>query len=532
VLRQTPKAHAVCPGVLGLSWGLLSLFLMACPAKPGGEAVAPGHDVGGVVSQAGGDGDETGEAGQEGQEGQKKSKIRLATAPVISFAKTSDLELRYQGEGRAKVASAGALVVLEEDYRHLRAIDVATGAERWRLLAQDVPQGMHELHSYGDRVLLHAGGRLVIVDARQGHRIAEVSAVHNGGGCRLQIKGDACAYVCECMIQPIDCVSGAEIGPGYLSSENHIYFEIDEHESVCPIRPQLLGRKDELTVALVEGKDGLMGAVAFDTKGSERWRREELLSYRGTFSAGWVSAGMAADGSACWLADHSSGELVVFECATGKQLWQTVVTTELRVFQVHFLPADGGRLWLQTTATEKKGGSIEVRDLLSGRRIWAQETGRGFSPWPLTRLFGSGYLPQPTKLQIYDGSRGKVLRELEYKAGSVFVEDPRGGFLLAGDELTEYDEQAKIRRRRPRALPGLYWATVEHLVVQLPGEVGGTLVLRREDLTPSMRIDGQASLVSMPGLGAGMMLFEGQRGGAPSRLFVVGPRRGTATVRR
>lgn len=508
------------------------MLLVACPAKPGAEAVAPGHDVGGGevvdtgsgrVSQAVGDGGETNE---------ETSKNRRARAPEISFSKTSDLELRYQGEGRTKVALAGALVVLEEDYRHLRAIDLETGAERWRLLAQGEPRGMHELHSYGDRVLLHAGGRLVIVDARKGRRIGDVSAVYNGGGCHLQIEGDACAYVCECMIQPIDCTSGAEVGSSYSSSENHIYFEIDEHESVCPIRPQLLGRKDELTVALVEGKDGLMGAVAFDTKGSVRWRREGLLSERGTFSAGWISAGMAADGSACWLAEHSSGELEVFECATGKQLWRTVVVTEQRLFHVCFLPADGGRLWLQTSAVKKMGGSVEVRDLQSGRRIWAQDTGGGISPWPRTRPFAGADLPQPTKLHLYDGSRGKVLRELEYGAGSVIVDDPRGGFLLAGDELTEFDEEAKIRRRRPRALPGLYGATAEHLVVGLPGDVGGTLVLRREDLTPSMRIDGQVAWVAMPGLGAGMMLFEGQRDEAPSRLFVVGPRRTTANVRR
>ncbi|HGG58127.1 MAG TPA: hypothetical protein ENK31_10060, partial [Nannocystis exedens] len=514
----------------GLIYGLVSLFLLACPAKPDAGAVAPGHGAeeseARIVDQGSEQAlevsrEENNNNNNNNNNGNKNNQERAA-GPVIRFANTSDLELRYQGEGRAKVASAGALVVLEGDYRHLRAIDPVTGAERWRLLAQDEAHGMHELHSYGDRLLLHAGRRLVIVDARQGRRLGEAAAVRNGGGCRLQIEGDACAYVCECMLQLIDCASGIEVGPSYLSSENHIYVESDEHDSVCPIRPRLLGRKDDLTVALVEGKDGLMGAVALDRGGTARWRREGLLTHRGTFSAGWIAAGMAPDGGTCWLADLSGGELEVFDCASGKKLWRTVVATDKRYFQVALLPVDGGRLWLQTGG--EKGGSIEVRDLWSGRRIWAHETDPGISPWPRTLPFARTYLSPPTKLQIYDGGRGKVLRELELEVGSVLVDDPRGGFLLADDQLTEFDEQVKIRRRRPRALVGLLWAMAEHLVVMLP-DGAGALVLRREDLAESMRIDGEVAFIKTPGLGADVMLFEAQRGDAPTRLFLVGPRR-------
>jgi len=476
-----------------------------------------------------GEGEEAG--AQASDTGAAKSAAEAAEripAPVVTLARPSDLEVRYQGVGLVTTSAAGSLVVLEEDYRHLHAIDPKSGAVRWRVEAQEAPKGRHDLYARGDRVLLHAGDRLVLVDAASGRRIGEAPAVFNSaeGECRVQIQGNACAYACSCSIQLFDCDTGARRGPGFWSSENHIYFEEGKpHDSVCPIRPQLLGPAGELTVALVEGADGRTGAVGVDRRGEIRWQRDGIIKTRGTFGAGSRAAGIADDGRVCWAADRYGGELEVFSCDTGKRLWTRpveVAKTEpeaLRQMYVRWLPIDGGRLWIEAIGAD--GGTVEVREPETGRRIWAQKIEAGSRPWPLGRSLAGAYLPAPMTLRFFDGGRGDVVRKIELEEGARIIDDPRGGFFVLGDGIVEYDAQAKIRRQRPRSLQGVPRLTPAHVIVRLEKALE---VLRREDLSPSVRIDGEVSLLETPGLDPEIMVVVGYQAEGANDLLIVGPR--------
>jgi len=439
----------------------------------------------------------------------------------VTFAEGSDLELRFQGEAWAMTIAAKRLILLEEDFKHLRAIDPATGAPSWRLVAQSDPGGQHDLYADGERALLHAGPRLVMVDAAAGRRLGEAKAYFNGGdsGCRLRIEGGACAYVCECTIQPVACDSGAQIGPSFPSSENHIYFDMSEpHDTVCPIEPRLLGRAGEHSVALVEGEDGLTGAVGVDPAGVVRWRLDGLLPRRGTFSGGGVDAGMSEDGGLCWVLDSDEGDLEVFDCAAGQRLWGAKIEVSERQVRVRWLAIDGGGLWIDTSGAE--GGSAELRDPATGDRIWAHALPGAATPWPLDEALTGAYLPQTTKLMIYDGGRGRVVKEIAVDERLRVVDDPAGGYLIIGDELVELDAQAKVRRRRPRAVRGLVGVNRDHLVVS---EGEGVEVLRRDDLTVSLRIDGQVRMLDASELGPGSLLFARSRRGVPTELLLFGP---------
>ena len=263
-----------------------------------------------AVSEPGAGAPEAGLAGQAepgASAGSSAPTVAEAGSPPVkvdplrvTFADGSDLELRFQGEAWATTIAAKRLILLEEDFRRLQAIDPATGAQSWRLEAQSDPGGQHDLYALDDRVFLHAGPRLVMVDAAAGRRLGEAKAYYNGGesGCRLRIEGDACAYVCGCTLQPIDCVSGAQVGPSFPSSENHIYFDMAEpHDTVCPIQPRLLGRAGDRSVALVEGADGLMGAIvvaqASPWKRSSRSLPSAKVTRRGSAFTGGEPASAA-----------------------------------------------------------------------------------------------------------------------------------------------------------------------------------------------------------------------------------------------
>jgi outer membrane protein assembly factor BamB len=447
----------------------------------------------------------------------------------VTFADGSDLELRFQGEAWATTIAAKRLILLEEDFRHLQAIDPATGAQSWRLQAQSDPAGQHDLYAAEDRALLHAGPRLVMVDAAAGRRLGEAKAYYNGGDsdCRLRIEGGACAYVCGCTLQPIDCGSGAQVGPSFPSSENHIYFDMAEpHDTVCPIQPRLLGRAGDRSVALVEGADGLMGAVGVDPAGVVRWRLDGLLPRRGTFSAGGVDAGISAENGLCWVIDSYEGDLAVFDCAAGQRLWGAKIEVGERQVRVVWLALDGGRLWIHTSGAE--GGSVELRDPASGGRIWAHALPGGTTPWPLDEALAQVYLPQRTKLLIYDGGRGRVVKEIAVDERLRVVDDPAGGFLVIGDDLVELDAQAKVRRRRPRAIRGLLGVTRDHLVV---GEGEEVEVLRRDDLTVSLRIDGKVRMLDSGELGPGSLLFARSQRGVPTEVLLLGPARAARRAR-
>ena len=97
-----------------------------------------------------------------------------------------------------------------------------------------------------------------------------------------------------------------------------------------------------------------------------------------------------------------------------------------------------------------------------------------------------------------------------------------GGYVRSGDDLQELDARGKLRRRRPRPIQGLWMATPTHLVTQVASD-GSTraLVLRREDLTPALRLDARLAVVDGEPAGATSLVFLLHRGEQPARALVL-----------
>lgn len=456
----------------------------------------------------------------------KPAKREPIPEPKVTFAGGGDLEERYRGLGWAATAAAGLLIVLEEDFKHLRAIDLGDGATRWRLKAQDAPSGRHDLYAVDGRVLLHAGGRLVIVDPAGGRRLHEVSAPFNGNdvGCRLRAEAGACAFVCECSLQVFDCATGAAVGGSYRSHENHIYFDMSEpHDTVCPVRPQLLGRAGDVAVVTVEDDRGAYAAVGLDRAGGERWRVDGVVDDGGSMFGGSTSVGMAADGSRCWIALGDRIEL--FDCATGGGRARVDVPDSVLASDIRWLADGGGRLWI--ASARKDGGAVELR-AGDGRRIWAQSLGVGEHAWPLGQPLTGRYFARPSKLLLYDAARGRVAERLAIGEGTALVDDPRGGFWWVDDGVVEYDAQAKVRRRSPRELPGLLRLTQEHAVVR--ADPKALEVRRRDDGAAALRLDGVVSDLDLAAGPEGFVFYL-HREGAAGTILAVGPRRTDAARR-
>ncbi|MBK8263110.1 MAG: PQQ-binding-like beta-propeller repeat protein [Nannocystis sp.] len=449
----------------------------------------------------------------------KARAARPAPPPIeVTVEPGADLRVVVDVEGWAAVAVAGVVVVLERDFLHLRGFDAITGAERWRLRAQERASGQHSLYVHGERALLHAGGRLIYVDARSGQRLSESPAYHSGGdsGCALVERAGTCSYTCDCRLQLFECATGAMIGGAFNSAETHLYHDLSgEHDTVCWRRPATLGRSGVLDLALIDGAAGSHAIVAVDSRsGEQRWRREDLVP----LGVSYVRMGMSEDALTCFVADPEGALVRAFSCVTGATLWEGSLPPREglhRRLEPRFLGNDLWLAWASDVGTE-----VEVR-APSGKTRWR----RGFAahelPWPAEGSVGDAtrWQAPPYELVFVRSTTGEALGRAPVAEQAAIFADPLGGLVIAGARVEERGRDGALRRDRAAPMTGIHSATTRHFFA---GDRESTTALRREDLRPALRIRGQISAIEGSGLAATARLFYGHREApTPGRILLL-----------
>lgn len=428
------------------------------------------------------------------------------------------------------VAAPGRIVVLDQDFLHVRAIDARTGAELWRNKVQERANGRHTMFPVGERVLLFAGPTLVAIDVRDGRVVGSHPAGGFHGGddsCGLHVVRDlapppwrghvpgdsdrvACAVSCSCSLALLRCDTGAPL-IRFDSSVTHIYHSLSEpHDNVCWKPPKLLGRVKGRTLVVHEGESGEYTAAALEgdkVAWREPWLGDVLGRYR--------PVGGDAAGDACWSSDGD--QLVVWTCSTGKLRWRAeferpddgYVDAEVRVLAP-------GRLLV-----ERRGAArnlVEARALAGGKLLWRRALAAD------RRILLPGAVPPPiwdatTTYTRVDPATGATRSEIAVAPREVLMPDPRGGWVRAGTGYAEIDADGREVRAVAKDMSGMTWLGEKLLAV---GGDERLTVLRRADLSPALDVAGKFSIAAADAaLGADALLVHEHRGAEPLRIALL-----------
>lgn len=455
-----------------------------------------------------------------------------APSPPAELEPGAGLRVVLDVRGWDVTALPGRVVVLDDDFRHLRAFDPATGAELWRLEVQEQGRGLHTLHAVGDRVLLHAGPDIIAVDVTRGQVVGRHSAYgYNGNDdhCRLHVRRGftsawqahvpfeadrtVCATVCECSVHLFRCDTGAPITEAFRGQITHLYHDIGEaHDNVCWNPPRLFGQlKGRALLALETNRDTSVG-VALDGHGKEVWRRPELAPAIRRFRA--FGGDVAAD--TCWSVDAK--DMFTWTCSTGQIKWKT----EFPGGDDHWggdarLIAPGKLL---VRRRSQQAVQAELRELATGKRLWRRQLPAGhvvLAPGedPRDLVFD----PAAT-FEWIDLRTGATTRALQVSDSQAVVRDGPGNYLrVGGPDTLELDAAGQPVRTVSRDTHGLAW--VSPRLLGLRDEQRFTL-LRRPDYAPALSMAGRWYVdEASPALGPDATLLWEHRGDEPLRLVLV-----------
>ena len=126
-----------------------------------------------------------------------KARWMIAGLVTITLAVSSAMATGLKGEvtWRAPAWDVTAVgervVVLEEDFLHIKAIDPQKGKILWRTKFQNKdPRGMHSLiATESGRLFVYAGPQLIEVDPQNGKEKGRLTTVWNRHECRLKVRG-------------------------------------------------------------------------------------------------------------------------------------------------------------------------------------------------------------------------------------------------------------------------------------------------------------------------------------------------------
>ncbi|PCC67211.1 hypothetical protein SAMN02745121_09082 [Nannocystis exedens] len=429
----------------------------------------------------------------------------------------------FEARAADVVALPGSLVALDGDLIHLRGLDPATGAELWRTRRHERPGGVHTLYPLGERVLLHAGEVLAIVDARDG-ALLEHREMWEYGDCELQIfrgmygprgrehvpwgRDDvACGFACGCEIQPFDCTLGTRQRPFSGASARVYHSKAAPHDDVCLNPPRLLGRVKGRTLAMLPVDFGHRLA-ALD--GDEIvWRESEQRPVVNRFST--IAGDTARD--VCWALDHA--EMAVWTCSTGRLLWRASQPDGALLRERVTLAGD--RLLVERRTAGRN--TVEALAVMSGTRIWKRELAAD-----RVLLVDAG-LPDPPRSDgvVYlrlDPATGRTLAEFRLAPKESLWRDPAGGYIRAGGAAyVEFDPEGRERRQIVRDMSDTTWLD-EHFIVQTAPD--RLTVLRRSTLDVVLSAEGQFAVVeSTAALGPGVLLLREHRKNEPLRIALL-----------
>lgn len=442
------------------------------------------------------------------------------------------LRLVFETHGWDLVATPGRVVVLDDDFLHLRGLDPATGAELWRVQVQQSASGRHTLYPLGERVLLHAGNTLVAVDPRDGRIVGSHPAGgYNGGdgSCRVEIavglretpwrvhvpwdsKTTACAVDCECNVHLFQCDTGAPIGEGFRGSVTHLYHSLSEpHDNICWTPPALLGKVRGRNLLALERDDRQYEAAAIGDDGTVLWRKPALGDAVRRYRE--VDGDAASD--RCWSVD--SADLVAWTCSTGQVKWRHDYPDAADPVRARARQVGPDRLLVQRS--DPRRNLVELHALADGRRLWQ----RSLAHDRIVLTPGEPESPPwdaPAVFIRLDLATGATLGELTVPARERLVLDPRGGYLrVGGPELGEYDPELRPLRVTARDTSYARWFSDRLIAVN---ERDALTVLRRPALDVALQAAGSFSVAeSTPTLGPDALIVQEHRGERPLRFALL-----------
>ena len=356
----------------------------------------------------------------------------------VGIVRVGAFDAQFFATGAGPAVVGDRLVVLDHDYLHVSAYGLDDGALRWRVKVQDSGFGLQELFARGDRVLVHTGDQMIMLDAALGAISSRTPVMEQRAGdpCDLSQKRDACALVCRCRMQPVACDDGKALGPARDAN-----MTITEYNGLDPAysddcfldEPTLIGRAGDLVLYEINRE-----VFALDVAtGAERWKTAvDYANDRGT----------SADGSVFWLAswpDEGHDAVRVYASATGALLWskhvpETVMAT---------VSATDGGLVVATVDRESRAAGASLDDEQTGVERWRVALPPGTSALAVpARLGDLGFIgSDDAPIAVLDARDGHQLALV--RASSAFA-DPDGGVEVgAKDHWVSLDPSGQPRPR-------------------------------------------------------------------------------------
>ncbi|WAS98461.1 outer membrane protein assembly factor BamB family protein [Nannocystis punicea] len=460
-----------------------------------------------------------------------------ASAPLPALTPGPGARVALDVRGQAVVALPDRVVVLDDDFRHMRAFDAVTGAQLWRLEAQQEPGGRHTLYAVGDRVLLHAGSALVAVDARAGAVVATHSArAYNGGDsdCRLEVTHGftdmgrrwtafdpaltACAAACTCTKRLLRCDTGAPIGEPFDGNEINLHDDLEQAATVlCLGEPRLFGRlggRYLFGVRRSEPRSEGYEAIAVDDQGKVQWRRPELSAAVERHL--WVDGDVATD--VCWSLEDT--DIVAWTCSTGQHKWRAKLEGAGQRFSRDARLVAPGQLLVRRRS--ERGLLVELRDVVTGKQRWR----RSLPPDHVALAPGEDpnvlvFADTPVFAWL-DLRSGATLHQHTRAQDQALARDPGGdGYVrVGGPEVALLARDGRLLQTVPKDIQGVEWVGARFVAAR---EDSRFRVYRRPDLDVALAVDGSWAVEdSTSALGPAAVLLREHRGERePLRIVVL-----------
>jgi len=375
-------------------------------------------------------------------------------------------------------ASAGKLIVIDDDMLSVTAIDAATGAKAWTTKLQSKPaSGTHDLVVDRGTVLAWFADTAHVIDAATGKVARTYQTIEHANKCGLWVKEGMCARVCQCSFALADCATGVLRSRTYQDSPTE-YRDLDGgRSSGCwGFDGWPLGMAGKLALVSVDDpKPHVAGIDPATTK--EVWQRDMRASPQ------TYETGHSPDGKTCWFSNHDDS-LAVLDCATGKELWTTPGVKDAGRHLVWHVPGRG--------LFEQKRATATLHDERTGKVIWTAQLPAGAVSWPKGTAPVAD-LPRPTGvddalgLVILDPATGKQLKQVPIPKGADLIPDP-GGFYIAQDkQLVAFDAGGAELARA--AVPAFNMELGETLIAM--GRDVDIVVVNKRTLKELLRVPGK-----------------------------------------
>lgn len=341
--------------------------------------------------------------------------------PRLERDPDAGVALVYQGRGVDGLAIPGRVVVLENDFLHLHGVEPGSGAIVWRRRLQTEAAGTHGLVADGDRVLVHGGSRLIVVDARDGRVLGRNDDVPPHGRHQMSAHDGACAVVGPCSLAVVDCIDGAQLGTALGSSAD-----------TCRYAPSVIGRSADITIVAAPKGDGAV-LTAIPKEGTPRWAQAVT-------AAPGFHGGVADGLDAAWVVDDA--RVLVRRASTGEERWRAPLG-----FLVDRVELRGGLLIV--VGHSGRRGTVVAFELDTGRERWRRKLGGRRVPL----LAGADPAPVATggwrTYELLDPETGATTGRIAAARDETLWADVDGAYVRTGGEVDELGPDGTLARLQP-----------------------------------------------------------------------------------